>query len=110
MPGKGFLKFLQKVARSYLCLPYRPIGAVNKFGDVSRIAASQLICHCSLKARSLATLTGERSGELQNWSELVPKRKNIPESECLNYDENEFARLFRACDIDMLHIVNVGLP
>lgn len=44
-----------------------------------------------------------------NWSELVPKRKNIPESECLNYDENEFARLFRACDIDMLHIVNMDL-
>ncbi|KAK6021008.1 hypothetical protein OSTOST_13330 [Ostertagia ostertagi] len=46
---------------------------------------------------------------LQNWAELVPKRKNIPPAECLNYDEYEFSRLFRACDIDMLHIVNIKM-
>ncbi|WKY02551.1 hypothetical protein Q1695_016096 [Nippostrongylus brasiliensis] len=44
-----------------------------------------------------------------NWAVLVPKRKNIPPSECLNYDEQEFANLFRACDIAMLHIVNMEL-
>uniref|UniRef100_W6NDB2 Uncharacterized protein n=1 Tax=Haemonchus contortus TaxID=6289 RepID=W6NDB2_HAECO len=45
----------------------------------------------------------------KNWSQLVPKRKNIPPAECLNYDEYEFARLFRASDIEMLHIVNMEM-
>ncbi|KJH50748.1 hypothetical protein DICVIV_03095 [Dictyocaulus viviparus] len=44
-----------------------------------------------------------------NWSDIIPTPKNIPSSECLNYDQREFARLFRACDIEKLHIVNMDL-
>ncbi|VDK85338.1 unnamed protein product [Cylicostephanus goldi] len=75
---------------------------VNRF----RCTSSQMYAMVEGNRMSLARRKIRSVSIAPNWSELVPRRENIPAAERLNYDEFEFARLFRACDIDMLHIVN----
>ncbi|KAK5970866.1 Cyclin F-box domain containing protein, partial [Trichostrongylus colubriformis] len=88
--------------------------------EVLRKLSVPEICACRCVSRQMYTMIENNRMSLArrkvksvsiapNWAELVPKRKNIPPSECLNYDEYEFSRLFRASDIDMLHIVNMEL-
>ncbi|CAJ0598533.1 unnamed protein product [Cylicocyclus nassatus] len=76
--------------------------------DANRIrcASSHMYAMVEGNRMSLARRKVRSVSIAPNWSELVPRRENIPAAERLNYDEDEFARLFRACDVDMLHIIN----
>ncbi|VDM81688.1 unnamed protein product [Strongylus vulgaris] len=80
-----------------------PPPDANRF----RCASSKMYVMVEENRMSLARRKIRSVSIAPNWAELVPKRENIPAAERLNFEEAEFARLFRACDIDMLHIVNI---
>ncbi|RCN46095.1 F-box domain protein [Ancylostoma caninum] len=79
-----------------------PAADTNRF----RCTSSAMYSMVEGNRMSLARRRVNSVSIAPNWAELVPKRRNIPSAECLDFDESEFGRLFRACDISMLHIVN----